>query len=161
MLTVPPRLKFSQFLIGQASLERPAFFYAYAGMWLHLFIGTHLILIFTDLPVFDAITSLTIGSFSLGILIYGLLAREYVLFINIASYALSMVSALSPGTLSTLYLLVAILMSLVSGYFLMASEYKRYNKEVYDDDRNGVPSWVTILMATTVLLICVFGLNLL
>jgi len=89
------------------------------------------------------------------------LAREYVLFINIASYALSMVSALSPGTLSTLYLLVAILMSLVSGYFLMASEYKRYNKEVYDDDRNGVPSWVTILMATTVLLICVFGLNLL
>ncbi len=158
---MPPRLKFSQFLIGQTSLERPAFFYAYAGMWLHLFVGTHLILIFTDLPVFDAITSLTIGSFSMGILIYGLLAHEYTLFINLFSYALSMIRSLSPDTLGTLYLIIAILISLVSGYFLMASEYKRYNKEVYDDDRNGVPSVVTILMATTVLLICIFGLNLL
>lgn len=130
-------------------------------MWLHFVVGTHLILIFADLPAFDSLTSLAISSFSLGILIYGLLAREYLLFINLASYALSMIRTLSPDTLTVVYLFVAILTSLVSGYFLLSREYKRYAKEVYDDCSGKVPSWITILMASTVLLICIFGLNLL
>ena len=153
---------FSQYLIGQTSLERPCFFYAYAGMWLHLLIGTALLFFFSQWPLITTLPSLVIGSFSLGILIYSLLSREYSLLVNLASYALSMIRVLSPNTLSFIFLLIAIIISLVSGYFLLSSEYQRYNMETSSNGvAIGIPIWITVLTGVCVILICIYGLSLL
>ena len=158
-----PTRTFSQYLIGQASLERPCFFYAYSGMWLLLFIGAILLLLFGSIPLLETLPSLVIGSFSLGILIYSLLAREYALLVNFASYTLSMIRAVSPETLGFVFLLIAIITALVSAYFLLSGEYQRYNREEFDESyaKGGIPLWITVIMGITVILICIYGLSLL
>jgi len=157
---VPPRITFSQYLVGHASLERPPFFYAYAVMWLHLIVGSALVLLFTSLPLILTITSMTIGSFCLGIVVYGLVSREYGLLLNLASYASSMGRLAYPGVLSSVFLVIAILAALVSGYFLLSREYRRYNLNVFEDDTCQVPAWISITMGMVVVLICVYGLYL-
>ena len=153
---------FSQYLIGQASLERPCFFYAYSSMWLHLFIGATLLFAFSQWPLIRTLPSLVIGSFSLGILIYSLLSREYALLVNLAAYALSMIRALSPDTLGFIFLLIAIIIALVSGYFLLSSEYRHYNREIFNNaDEGGIPLWITVLTGVCTILICIYGLSLL
>ena len=113
---MPPTRTFSQYLIGQASFERPSFFYAYAGMWLHLLIGTILFLLFATSSWLEVFPSLVIGSFSLGIFIYGLLAREYGLIINLVSYVFSMIRTMAPETMGFVFFLIAILTALVSAF---------------------------------------------
>ena len=158
---MPPHRTFSQHLTGQDSLERPCFLYAYSGFWLHLLVGVLLLLLFGPLPLRDTIAPLVIGSFSLGVLIYSLLSREYSLLVNLASYAFSMIRVVSPNTLSFGFLLIAVIIALVSGYFLLSSEYRRYAGEVYDSPGERVPLWITILTGIVVLLLCLYGLSLL
>ncbi|MBT4500138.1 MAG: hypothetical protein HOC74_20585 [Gemmatimonadetes bacterium] len=155
-----PKISFSQYLVGHASLERPPFFYAYAGMWLHLIVGSALVLFFTSLPFILTITSMTIGSFCLGIAIYGLFSREYGLLLNLASYASSMGRLVYPRDMSSIFLVIAILAALVSGYFLLSREYRRYNINIFDDRTCRVPAWISITMGMVVVLICVYGLYL-
>ena len=161
---MPPTRTFSQYLIGQASFERPSFFYAYAGMWLHLLIGTILFLLFATSSWLEVFPSLVIGSFSLGIFIYGLLAREYGLIINLVSYVFSMIRTMAPETMGFVFFLIAILTALVSAFFLLSSEYQRYNREEFNGgayETTVVPIWITVVMGITVLLIFIYGLNLL
>ena len=68
------RPSFSQFLIGTASLERPSFFYAYSGMWMHLLLSVPLLVFVFQIPLVDALTSTAISSFSLGAVIYSILS---------------------------------------------------------------------------------------
>ena len=156
-----PRQSFSQFLIGSASLERPSFFYAYAGMWLHILIGVPILILWLGVPILDAMTSTAISSLSLGIIVYSLLSREYGLLVNVFAYLLSLGRAITPDLLGGTLLLVAIVIALISGYILMSSEYRRYTREVYDGDESGVPLWITVTIGTTLLLLFVYGLQLL
>jgi hypothetical protein len=157
---VSPRLTFSQYLVGNASLERPSFFYAYAGMWLHLIVGSALVLLFTQLPAFLSLPSIIVGSFCLGILIYGLMAREFGLFLNLLSYASSMGRIFYPDQLSTTFLLVPLLIALVSGYLLLSREYKHYSRDIFADDLGKVPPWISLIMGGVVIFLCVYGLYL-
>ncbi|MFP6588977.1 MAG: hypothetical protein VCE12_00490 [Candidatus Latescibacterota bacterium] len=93
---MPKRQSFSQFLIGTASLERPSFFDAYAGMWLHFIVSVPLLVFFAHVPIVEALSSMAIGSLSLGILVYSVLSREFGLLVNIVSYVLSLGRALEP-----------------------------------------------------------------
>ncbi len=153
------RLSFSQYLVGHASLERPPFFYAYASMWLHLLVSCSTLLIFFDADLITLLSSMVVGSFSFGIVIYGLLTREYGLLINIFSYVSSIWQAFSSDSISTVFLIVAIMATLVSAYFLLSGEYRRYNREVHSDGSTLIPLWITVIMGTVVVLLFVFGLN--
>ena len=93
---MPKRQSFSQFLIGTASRERPSFFYAYAEMWLHFIVSVPLLVFFAHVPIVEALSSMAIGSLSLGILVYSVLSREFGLLVNIVSYVLSLGRALEP-----------------------------------------------------------------
>ncbi|GEM_PF-556055 len=153
---------FSQHLIGQASLERPSFFYAYAGMWLHLLVGALLILFFGSFSFVKTLPSLMLGSVSIGILIYSLLTREYALLINVLSYILSMIRTLSPATLGIVFLPVAIIVTIVSGYSLLSKEYRKYSREQCPRSSNDeIPIYITVLIGFAVMLICIYGLSLL
>ena len=87
---MPRHISFTQYLVGHASLERPPFFYAYAGMWLHLLIGSGILAYTTLIPLLILFPSMVVSSFCLSIIIYGLLNRKYGLLINIGSYASSL-----------------------------------------------------------------------
>jgi formate hydrogenlyase subunit 3/multisubunit Na+/H+ antiporter MnhD subunit len=130
-------------------------------MWLHLISGTAFLLIFTQVPLLATFISMVVGSFCLGIVIYGFLAREYGLLINVGSYLSSVGRLFSSGDLSTVFLVVAIIIALVSAYFLLSGEYRRYNRDVYGDQGAGIPLWITVIMGTVVILLCIFGLNML
>jgi len=158
---MPSRLSFSQYLVGHASLERPPFFYAYAGMWLHLFISCAALLTFANADIITLLSSMVVGSFSLGIIIYGVLTRAYGLLVNALSYGSSIWQVFSSGNASTAFLVVAIITTLVSAYFLLSREYQHYNREIHSDNGTFVPLWMTVVMGTVVVLLFIFGLNIL
>ena len=158
---MPRRISFAQYLVGHASLERPPFFYAYAGMWLHMLIGTAILAFETSIALPMILSSMAIGSFCLSIVIYGLLTREYGLLTNIGSYALSISRFFFPDILSTILLVISIIAALVSGYILLSGEYRSYYREIHDENTITVPQWITITMGMMVVLLCIFGLNIL
>lgn len=155
------RQTFSQFLVGTASLERPSFFYAYAGMWLHLIVSIPLLVFLGGIPLLDAMSSMAVGSLSLGIIVYSLLTREYGLLVNIVAYVLSLARAVDPAMLGYTFLVIAIIISLASGYLLISSEYRRYTREMFDGDESGVPLWITVCIGTTTVLLFIYGIRLL
>lgn len=156
---MPRRISFTQYLVGHASLERPPFFWAYAGMWLHLLISCSVLAFATAIPLLTIFASMAVGSFCLSIVIYGLLTREYGLLINIGSYASSIGRMFSSDIISTILLVVAIIAALVSGYILLSGEYRRYNQEIHGDRTISVPQWITITIGIVIVLLCIFGLN--
>ncbi|MDP7635900.1 MAG: hypothetical protein QF402_23385, partial [Candidatus Latescibacteria bacterium] len=111
--------------------------------------------------ILSALPSVVIGSFSLGVVIYSLLTREYALLVNLISYALSMIRALAPQTVGFVFLLVAVIIALASGYVLLSREYQRYTSEVSGLKQEGIPLWITIMTGLAVILICLYGLSLL
>ena len=153
------RPTFSQFLIGHASLRRPAFFYAYAGMWIHLLGGAVLLLLFAHVPMLNALAALTIASFSIAIVVYGVLARQYSLMVNVVSYGLSMIAGLSPETLNIVFPILAIIFALVSGYSIMSKEYCCYLKDVGEGRKEGMPVWIGVLVAAAIIFLCLLGLS--
>ena len=156
---MPRRLSFSQYLVGHASLERPPFFYAYAGMWLHLFLVIGVLAFITSAPLIKVFSSVTISSFCLGIVIYGALAREYGLLINIGSYALIFAHLFSTEILSLIFLIIAIISTLFSSHILLGNEYRRYHREIHGDTQATIPQWLTFAMGIVLTLLCIFGLN--
>lgn len=156
---MPRQTAFSHYLLGSMSLERPPFFYAYSGMWLHLILSACL-LPFLALPLLDALSCLVIGSLSLGILVYSVLAREYRLLINAVPYSLIAAQLTRPGEQRALLLLVAILIALASGYLLMSREYRRYTREIFGGQESGIPLWITGIMALVLSLLALCGLTL-
>ncbi len=155
------RPTFSQYLVGQASLERPAFFYAYAGMWVHLLIGSLVLIAFFQLPILSGLATLTISSFSLGIVIYGLVSREFGLLVNVISYALTLSRTFAPEQMGIVFLIVAIISSIVSAYMLISREYNRYSVEHYGNKAAPIPIWISVTMGIVVVLLCIYGLNVL
>ncbi len=151
------RMAFSHYLLGSLSLERPPFFYAYSGMWLHL-VASLFLLPFLALPLSEALSSLVIGALSLGILVYSALAREYGLLVNVIPYGLSMMQL--AGGHSAPLMPAAILVALASGYLLLSREYRRYTREVFGGEESGIPLWITGVMALVLVLLFLYGLSL-
>jgi len=158
---MPRQSSFSQFLIGSASLERPSFFYAYSGMWLHLILSVPILVFLLRVPFVDALSSMAISSLSVGIIVYSVLSREYGLLVNVVSYGISLARAIDPVYLGFPFLVIAIIIALASGYLLLSSEYRRYMRETYDGEDSGVPLWITVAIGTTLILLFIFGIRML
>lgn len=73
----------------------------------------------------------------------------------------SLARAIDPATLGYTFLVIAIIISLASGYLLISSEYRRYIREIYDGDESGVPLWITVCIGTTTVLLFIYGIRLL
>ena len=158
---MPRRLTFAQYLIGHASLTRPPFFYAYVTLWLHLLLGTGILAFAPSIPLLTLFASMAVSSFCLSIVVYGLLTREYGLLINIGSYLTSLGRMFSTEILSIVLLVVAIIAALVSGYIVLADEYRRYQRDIHRDGAINMPQWIAVMVGTGVVLLCIFGLSIL
>ncbi len=130
-------------------------------MWLHLIVSIPVLVFFGGIPLVDAISSMAVGSLSLGIVVYSLLSWEYGLLVNLVSYVLSLARAVDPAMLGYTFLVIAIIISLASGYLLISSEYRRYTREVFDGDESGVPLWITVCIGTMTVMLFIYGIRLL
>lgn len=152
------RIGFAQYLLGSISLERPPFFYAYSGMWLHLVLSLVLVPLLA-LPFLDSLSSLMIASLSLGIILYSVLAREYGLLINILSYGLSLAQLTPLKAHHAPLMMIAILIALASCYLILSQQYRRYIREVFGDE-HGIPMWITGITLLVVIMLFLYGLTL-
>ncbi|MBM3276718.1 MAG: hypothetical protein FJY95_01370 [Candidatus Handelsmanbacteria bacterium] len=155
---VPARTGFAPYLFGAISLERPPFFYAYGGMWLHLLLGLVLVPMLA-LPFLDSLSAVVIASLSLGIIVYSVLAREYGLLINVLSYGLSLVQFTPLRGQHAPLMTAAILIAVASCYLILSQQYRRYIKEVFGGE-HGIPMWIAGLALLVLITLFLYGLTL-
>ena len=151
------RPSFAQFLTGSGSRGRPVFLFAYCGMLLHLVAGIPLLVLKLDVPLADAVGSMAISSISAGIILYGILSREYGLLVTLVSYGLGMARAFAPETRGLDFLLAAVVIALGSGHRVLSSEYRRYMRETSGSNA-GMPLWITALAGTALVLLFLYGI---
>ena len=154
-----PKPTFAHYLMRRAPFARPPFFYAYVGMWLHLLIGTGLLALSAASDGLSIFAALVVGSFCVGLVLYGLLTKRYGLLINIGTYAASIARAFSTDAVVFTCFIAGLIAALVSGYSLLAGEYGRYQREVNGQAAQR-PTSVVVLLGAAIVLLCAYGLYL-
>ena len=154
---MPKPPTFAHSLMRDASFERPPFFYAYVGMWLHLLIGTGLLALSAASDWLSIFAALVVSSFCVGLVLYGLLTKRYGLLINIGSYAASIARAFSTDPVILTCFIAALIAALVSGYSILAAEYSRYQREV--ESPAPLPTSVTLVLGAVIVLLCILGIS--
>ena len=120
---MPKFTAFAHYLMGHTPFKRVSFFYAYVGMWLHLLIGTGLLALSEARDWLAIFAALVVGSFCVGLVLYGLLTKRYGLLLNVGSYAASIARAFSTDTVVITCFIAGLIAALVSGYRILAAEY--------------------------------------
>ena len=154
---MPRSTTFAHYLMGHAPFERPPFFYAYAGMWLHLLVGTGLLALSGASDWLSIFAALVIGSLCVGLVLYGRLTKRYGLLINIGAYAASIARAFSTDATVITCFIAGLIATLVSGYSLLAAEYGRYQREVKGQPA-PLPRSASLLLGAAIVLLCAYGL---
>lgn len=154
---MPKSTTFAHYLMGHAPFKRPPFFYAYVAMWLHLSIGTGLLVLSAARDWLSIFAALVVGSFCAGLVLYGLLTETHRLLINVGTYAASIARAFSTDAAVLLCFIAALIAALVSGYSLLAAEYARYQQRV-DGPSAPWPAFAPLLLGAAIVLLCAYGL---
>ncbi len=156
---MPKFTAFAHYLMGHTPFKRTSFFYAYVGMWLHLLIGTGLLALSEARDWLAIFAALVVGSFCVGLVLYGLLTKRYGLLLNVGSYAASIARAFSTDTVVITCFIAGLIAALVSGYRILAAEYRRYQHE---SQRQPVPlpTSAALLLGAAIVLLCAYGLYL-
>lgn len=154
---MPKYTAFAHYLMGHAPFERPPFFYAYVGMWLHLLMGAGLLALSAASDWPSIFAALVVGSFCAGLVLYGLLTERYGLLINIGAYTASMARAFSTDPAVITCFIAGLIAALVSGYSLLAAEYGRYQRAV-NGQPGPLPASAAFLTGAAIVLLCAYGL---
>ena len=154
---MPRSITFTHYLMGHAPFRRASFFYAYAGMWLHLLIGMGLLALSGARDWLSIFAALVVGSFCVGLVLYGLLTKRYGLLINIGSYAASIARAFSTDPVVITCFIAGLIAALVSSYSILAAEYGHYQREGHRQPV-PLPTSVAFLIGAAIVLLCVYGL---
>ena len=155
---MPRSIIFAHYLMGHAPFRRAPFFYAYAGMWLHLLIGTGLLALSGAHDWLSISAALVVGSFCVGLVLYGLQTKRYVLLINIGAYVASIARAFSADTEVITCFIAGLIAALVSSYSILAAEYGHYQREVHRQPV-PLPASVPLLLGAVIVLLCVLGIS--
>lgn len=154
---MPKFATFAHYLMGHSPFNRTPFFYAYIGMWLHLPVGTGLLLLSAACDWPSALAAGVIASCCVGLVLYGVQTKRYGLLINIGTYAASIARAFSADSVVFTCFIAGLIAALVSGYSLLAAEYARYQREVSRHPA-PLPPAVAFLLGAVIVLLCAYGL---
>ena len=155
---MPRSTTFAHYLMGHAPFRRAPFFYAYVGMWLHLLIGTGILALSAASNRLSIFAALVVGSLCVGLVLYSLLTKRYVLLINIGAYVASIARAFSADATVITCFIAGLIAALVSSYSLLAAEYGRYKREVYGWAA-PLPISVTLLLGAAIVFLCAHGFH--
>lgn len=156
---MPKFTAFAHYLMGHAPFKRAPFFYAYVGMWLHLLISTGILALSAARDWLAIFAALVVGSLCAGIVLYGLLTETRRLLINIGAYAASIARAFSTDPVVLICFIASLIAALVSGYSILAAEYRHYQREV-NHLTAPLPKSAALLLGAAIVLLCVYGLYL-
>ena len=156
---MPKSTAFAHYLMGHAPFRRAPFFYAYVGMWLHLLIGTGFLALSDARDWLSIFAALTVGSLCVGLVFYGLLTKRYSLLLNIGAYVASIARAFSTDAVVLTCFIAGLIAALVSGYSILAAEYRHYQREV-NHLPAPLPKSAALLLGAAIVLLCVYGLYL-
>jgi len=145
--------------MGHAPFRRAPFFYAYVGMWLHLLIGTGFLALSDARDWLSIFAALAVGSLCVGLVLYGLQTKRYSLLINIGAYVASIARAFSTDAVVLTCFIAGLIAALVSGYSILAAEYRHYQREV-NRLPAPLPKSAALLLGAAIVLLCVYGLYL-
>lgn len=154
---MPKFASFAHYLMGHSPFNRTPFFYAYVGMWLHLPVGTGLLLLSEACDWPSALAAAVVASFCVGLVLYGVQTKRHGLLINIGTYIASIARAFSADVVVFTCFIAALIAALVSGYSLLAAEYCRYQREVSRHPA-PLPPAAAFLLGATIVLLCAYGL---
>ena len=154
---MPKFASFAHYLMGHSPFNRTPFFYAYVGMWLHLPVGTGLLLLSEACDWSSALAATVIASFCVGLVLYGVQTKRHGLLINIGAYIASIARAFSADAVVFTCFIAALIAALVSGYSLLAAEYGRYQREVSRHPA-PLPPAAAFLLGAAIVLLCTYGL---
>ena len=154
---MPKFTAFAHYLMGHAPFTRVPFFYAYVGMWLHLLIGTGFLALSDARDWLSIFAALVVGSLCIGLVLYGLLTERYGLLINIGAYVASIARAFSTDAVILTCFIAGLIVALVSGYSILAAEYRHYQREI-NHLPAPLPMSATFLLGAAIVLLCVYGL---
>ncbi len=154
---MPKFATFAHYLMGHSPFNRTPFFYAYVGMWLHLPVGTGLLLLSAACDWLSALASAVVASFCAGLVLYGVQTKRHGLLINIGTYVASIARAFSADSVVFTCFIAALIAALVSGYSLLAAEYGHYQRAV---SRHPAPLPISaaFLLGAAIVLLCAYGL---
>ncbi|MCY3788215.1 MAG: hypothetical protein OXH63_05450 [Gemmatimonadetes bacterium] len=156
---MPKSTAFAHYLMGHAPFRRAPFFYAYVGMWLHLLIGTGFLALSDARDWLSIFAALAVGSPCVGLVLYGLLTKRYSLLINIGAYVASIARAFSTDAVVLTCFIAGLIAALVSGYSILAAEYRHYQREV-NLLPAPLPKSAALLLGAAIVLLCFYGLYL-
>lgn len=156
---MPKSTAFAHYLMGHAPFRRAPFFYAYVGMWLHLLIGTGFLALSDARDWLSIFAALAVGSLCVGLVLYGLQTKRYSLLINIGAYVASIARAFSTDAVVLTCFIAGLIAALVSGYSILAAEYRHYQGEV-NRLPAPLPKSAALLLGAAIVLLCVYGLYL-
>ena len=154
---MPKSTTFAHYLMGHAPFRRAPFFYAYVGMWLHLLIGTGFLALSDARDWLSLFAALVVGSLCVGLVLYGLLTKRYSLLINIGAYVASIARAFSTDAVVLTCFIAGLIAGLVSGYSILAAEYRGYQREI-NHLPAPLPKSAALLLGTAIVILCVYGL---
>ena len=156
---MPKSTAFAHYLMGHAPFRRAPFFYAYVGMWLHLLIGTGFLALSDARDWLSIFAALAVGSLCVGLVLYGLMTKRYSLLINIGAYVASIARAFSTDAVVLTCFIAGLIAALVSGYSILAAEYRHYQREI-NRLPAPLPKSAALLLGAAIVLLCVYGLYL-
>ena len=154
---MPSSTTFVHYLMGHAPFRRASFFYAYAGMWLHLLIGMGLLALSGAHDYLSIFAALVVGSFCVGLVLYGLLTETRRLLLNIGAYAASVARAFSTDPVVITCFIAGLITALVSSYSILAAEYDHYQREGHHQPL-PLPTSAALLLGAAIVLLCAYGL---
>ncbi len=156
---MPKSTAFAHYLMGHAPFRRAPFFYTYVGMWLHLIIGTGFLALSDARDWLSIFAALTVGSLCVGLVLYSLQTKRYSLLINIGAYVASIARAFSTDAVVLTCFIAGLIAALVSGYSILAAEYRHYQLEG-NHLPAPLPKSAALLLGAAIVLLCVYGLYL-
>ena len=152
---MPQRPGFTHHLIRPPEGSRRPFSTAYAALWLHLALGVGLFLLLQQQLSWDILTDLAIASLSISLVLYGIVARRYLLLSNLVTYALALNRALTPDQWRPVVELGPLLITLTSTYLVLAGEYRNYLGA--KDPPRPLPLWLPLIAGCLLSLLGAFG----
>ncbi|MCY4605374.1 MAG: hypothetical protein OXE49_14190 [Gemmatimonadetes bacterium] len=155
---MPKSTAFAHYLMGHAPFRRAPFFYAYVGMWLHLLIGTGFLALSDARDWPSIFAALVIGSLCMGLVLYSRLTKRYGLLINIGAYAASIARAFSTDAVVLTCFSAGLIAALVSGYSILAAEYRHYQREG-NHPPAPLPKSAALLLGAAIVLLFILGIK--
>ena len=127
-------------------------------MWGHL-LGSIVLLIGTGRLQIALCATLILASFCLGIVVYGLLVRQWRLLVNLLGYEVSAGRPFFSDLAHPRLLALVVLIALSSAYQLFSQEYQEDRREGAGDQKTERPPFcIEVVMVLAIVLLCIYGL---